>query len=222
MNEFVRKLLQENELENPPTQFNDSFYEWLNEVQEKLGVSFISRAALAQEDLALLIRALGDVPAELHSYYLKSTPWDYNIEEYFDRMNYIRAEYLERLVAETGEKEKEIKSKLTESKTLWPIEIYRSSYSALAFLDHAGRLVIISGDIRGGFGLGRPLSIGLRNYFVMRVITQLAWYETDGEKSYAEVGCRPEILDIGGLPLNDPSKHILIEYFNLMLNNNKS
>lgn len=219
MDELLRILLQESGLKDPPEKFNDDFYEWLAEAQGKVGVCFVSSTPLAHDDLALLVRMLGDVPAELQSYYSKSTPWDYGVEEYLNRMKYIRTECLERLVSETGMDDKEINFKLTESKPLWPVEIYNSSNSALAFSDHAGRLAIISCDIRGG--LGRPLSIGLRNYFVMRVITQLAWYETDGEKSYAEVGCRSEISTVGEWPQSDTPNHLLIDYFNLMTKKNK-
>jgi hypothetical protein len=215
MDEVFKNLLLESGLNLPPSNMDEELYQWLGDAKKELGVSFISESPLKQKDLNLLIRNLGSLPSALKFYYSKSTPWDYEVEEYFDKIKRIKTECQSRLVNIKRIIEEEAKLKIDDSEPLWPVEIYSTGNSTLAFLDEIGRLAIVSGDVRGGLGLGRPIAIGLRNFFVMRVITQLAWYDADGTVSFNEIGLRPEILSIGGWPQIDFPKHTIIECFNV-------
>jgi len=121
---------------------------------------------------------------------------------------------MSRLVKKAAISPDEAKNRIAKSPSLWPISISIHS-TTLAFSDEVGRLSVISGNIRGGFGLGRPLAMGLRNYFTMRVINHLAWIETDVTTSSTEVGLQPEILAVGEWPEEDPPRHVLIDCFGL-------
>ena len=215
MNESIDRLLEQANLSPPPDTLDDAFYNWLEEAREKLDASFVSRTPLATEDLGELVRMLGSPAPELRSHYARSTPWDYELSDYTVRMERIRVECTSRLATQPGGSQGQAESEVSSAPPLWPVEVFTSGASALAFVDADDRLAIISADLRGGFGLGRPLAIGLRNYFAMRVITDLIWSSCDDDSSFVDVGLRPDVLEIGGWPSTNPPQHVLITCFAL-------
>jgi hypothetical protein len=215
MNQHNLDLLKLNGLPPPPAALGQELYEWLAAAQGELGCSFISRVPISDTDLSTLIRRFGQPPPELRFYYSRSTPWEYGIDDYLSKVAAMSEECGQVLRRARHLTEHGSGLEIERGVTLWPVGIYSTNGSALAFVDAYGRLPVISSDVVAGFGWGRPLAIGLRNYFVMKVINQIVWYETEGEKSFIDVGLTSEVLEVGGWPDTDPPVHPAIECFKL-------
>jgi len=236
MHEKIVGILQHNGLDLPPQEMGDDLYGWLEAARRICHCSFISCSSLSQEDVSALKSSLGDVPQDLRFYYSRSTPWDYGKEEYFDRMTRIRTDCVSLLVNNSSMSEKEASEKFFKDKPLWPVKIYGwTPGSTLAFCDDFGRLAIVSADLWAGFGLGRPLAIGLRNYFVWQVVSELMFFEGvddevdddeeeevvvdenegEDEESMVDVSLRPEVLSVAEWPSKEAPQHILIDCFRL-------
>ena len=215
MEKMIRNLLEKNDIEKPPLGLNQELYSWLKVASEKQSVTFISEIPMQQGDLQKLISQLGEVPDQLNYYYARSTPWPYSIEDYFEAVKRIETECIS-IFKKSGNSEEEARFRIREGKPLWPVHMPIKGSSAVAFLDSIGRLCLVEGSKYGGLGFGRPVSIGLRNYFVMDVITDLFWCESEEDISFSESTLNPMILSLGEWPVDNPPSHYLIDCFNLM------
>lgn len=215
MDKKIRKLLEKYNIEIPSLELNEELYSWLQAAKEELSAEFVSDLPMQQKDIERLKFQLGMVHPELDFYYARSTPWRYGIEDYFEAIDLIQAECI-LIFKRNGSSEKNAKLRISEGSPLWPVHIRIKGPTAVAFSDAIGRLCLVEASRHGGLGFGRPISIGLRNFLVLRVIAQLFWFESDGEVPYTEGARSPKILSIGEWPIQNPPNHYLIDCFNLI------
>ncbi len=215
MEKMIRKLLEKNNIENPPLGLNEELFNWLKVAGEKQNIKFVSDVPMQHKDFQRLKSQLGEVPAELDYYYARSTPWTYGIEDYFEAVNLIEAECIS-IFKKNGISEEEARLRIREGSPLWPVYIHIKGSRAVAFSDSRGRLCVVEASIYEGLGFGRPLSIGLRNFLVMRVIADLFWFESEDEISFTESALNPMILSIGEWPVDNPPSHYLIDFKNTL------
>lgn len=214
MENTIENLLNKNDIETPPLGLNEELYQWLKITGEKRSVMFVSESSMQRKDLQKLKSRLGEVPEQLDSYYARSTPWTYSIEDYFETVKRIEAECIS-IFKKSGNSDEEAIVRIREGKPLWPVYIPIKGSSAVAFLDSIGRLCVVEASKYGGLGFGRPLSIGLRNFLVMNVITDLFWFDSEEDISFTESALNPMILSLGEWPIDIPPSHYLIDCFNL-------
>lgn len=214
MEKIIRNLLNKNNLEMPPPVLNEELYNWLEAAREKQNVRFVSDTPMPQKDLLRLKSQLGEVPSELAYYYARSTPWTYGIDDYFEVVNLIEVECIS-IFKKNRISEEEAMLRIREESPLWPVYLHIKGPTAVAFLDSIGRLCVVEASIRVGLGFGRPLSVSLRNYLVMGVISDLFWFESGCEISMTESMLNPLVLSIGEWPADEPPGHYMIDCFNL-------
>jgi len=161
----------------PPSNFNDEFYNWLQEIEKQLDITFFDHSPMPPKDFAELKRTLGNPHVELEYFYLKFTPWGsqkLGLEIWNDHHQLIYQHTRERLLSRGELASADIESALAIAPSLWPINLSANA-SAVAFSDSQGRLAILNGNI--GENLGCPLAMGLRNYIIMTVIGEIMWEE---------------------------------------------
>jgi len=197
-------------LPKPPLNFDDEFFNWLEEVGKQLNVMFFDNTPLSSKDLEELKNALGKPHAEVEYFYSKCTPWGAQkdgLETWTNHVQLISQYARKKLLAGGDLASTDIDSALAVAPPLWPINL-SSNASVTAFADGQGNLVILNGNI--GENLGCPLAMGLRNYIIMVVIGEIIW-EGNNYQTYDAVLNDVMVRVAGRWPYDNPPSHPVID-----------
>ena len=191
-----------NLLERAPKQFDQTFLQWLREMENYLSIAFAdwysSRAEI--EEVQEYIQALGPkVPDELLFYYQNVYPfgqardganrWAVQMKRYKE----IWGEYSEEM--------------LIAAPPIWPIDCFHK-YDVVGFVSSSGDLAVIRLDPRSG--RGSPIAAGLRNYFLVEVAVQILAEESISDVDFDRLRSDPKVISLSGWPANNPPKQVAL------------
>jgi len=201
---MVSEIWQRHGLQHPPTAFGKDFLEWLHTISSSLLITFVDPSPMDESDLSWLQNTYGVPHPELRTLYQFSNPWGGYADgpmiwEKIITRAYSRYELLFQY------KREDLKSIRLSSPVLWPVMI-SDKQDIAAFVDQHERLAVV--EISDEKVPMRPLSVGLRNYFVANVIAEILLGE-DRYQYFRDAWIDPLVTEAAAWPVIDPPRHPL-------------
>ncbi len=202
------KIVQE-----APGKFDQQFLQWIRQLEDLLLVKLADWSPTPAEEVQRYIEIVHQpVPTELKLYYENAYPfgllrngwrqWHARREEY-------RAIWIRRLADTLSIQPAQAETMVNGSAPLWPICCLERKRDIVGFVWDNNEIAVIELDLLEG-GKGKPIAIGLRNYFLANIALELL-AEDKIEVDFDKLRQHPTIIEISGWPTKAPfPEHIAL------------
>lgn len=201
------KILQE-----APDEFDQQFLLWLRELEKRLLVKIADWHPSPAEQIQWYAEIVSQhIPRDLKTYYDDAYPFDL-WRDGWRKWNQRREEYqiawTRSLVDRLGIVPNEARVLVSNCPPLWPIDCLGKRHDVVGFIWKNDTLAVIELDLQAG-GRGKPVAIGLRNYFLSRIAIELL-AEDIIEVDFDELAQHPTVLRFSGWPKKSSPEHIAL------------
>lgn len=198
-------------LQNAPQEFDRQFLQWLRHLEKQLLVRLADWHPSPMEEVLRYAEAIKqDVPKALELYYDNAYPFGLLKQGWYRwhlRRNEYQATWVRYLVHELGVGFKEAEAVVNASPPIWPIDCLERKKDIVGFIWQGEQLAVIELD-PGNWGGARPISIGLRSYFLTNILLEVL-AEDEISVDFDTLRQHPAVIQASGWPGSVPQpKHI--------------
>lgn len=205
--------MQSRIVKEAPGRFDQQFLQWVHQLEDLLLIKLADWFPSSAEEVRRYAKAIHQsIPEDLKLYYENAYPfgslrdgwrrWHGRQEEY-------RATWIHSLVDTLGVGSNQAETLVNGSAPLWPIYCLEKKRDVVGFVWNDDEIAVIELDLLEG-GRGKPIAIGLRNYFLASMTLELL-AEDKIEVDFDKLRQHPTVLEVSGWPTKPPlPEHIAL------------